>query len=46
MGSSVVLQYASQFEKGDAVETLTFIWDGTDWRLAGYHINSQVLLSF
>jgi len=25
---------------------LTFIWDGVDWRLKGYHINSKALLSF
>ena len=42
-GSSVMLQYASRFEKGDASEILTFIWDGADWRLRGYHINSSVL---
>lgn len=41
-----MLQYASRFEKGDASETLTFIWDGVDWRLKGYHINSTALLSF
>jgi hypothetical protein len=44
-GASVILQYASQFEKGDASEILTFIWDGVDWRLRGYHINSSVLSS-
>ena len=44
-GSSVMLQYASRFEKGDASEILTFIWDGADWRLKGYHINSSVLSS-
>lgn len=42
-GSSVMLQYASRFEKGDASEILTFIWDGADWRLRGYHINSSAL---
>ncbi len=40
-----MLQYASRFEKGDASEILTFIWDGADWRLRGYHINSSVLSS-
>lgn len=45
-GYSVRLQYASRFEKGDASEILTFIWDGADWRLRGYNINSTGLLSF
>jgi hypothetical protein len=45
-GPSVILQYQSQFEKGEAFETLTFVWDGTGWRLLGYHINSPALLSF
>jgi len=45
-GSSVILQYASRFENGDASKILTFIWDGADWRLRGYHINSSVLSSF
>jgi hypothetical protein len=44
-GPSVMLQYASRFEKGDASEILTFIWDGMDWRLGGYHINSSALSS-
>ncbi|MGH7381753.1 MAG: DUF4019 domain-containing protein [Candidatus Methylomirabilales bacterium] len=44
-GSSVMLQYASRFEKGDVSEILTFIWDGADWRLGGYRINSAVLSS-
>jgi hypothetical protein len=41
-GPSVMLQYASRFENGDASEILTFIWDGVDWRLRDYHISSAV----
>jgi hypothetical protein len=44
-GPSVMLQFASRFENGDASEILTFIWDGADWRLRGYHIDSSVLSS-
>ncbi len=42
--TSVVLTYKTDFEKGSAVETFTFIASGDSAMLQGYNINSSALI--
>ena len=42
--TSVVLTYKTDFEKGYAVETFTFITSGDSATLQGYNVNSAALI--
>jgi hypothetical protein len=42
--TSVLLTYKTDFEKGSAVETFTFITSGDSATLQGYNVNSPVLI--
>ncbi len=44
-GSFVVLQMQTEFERGPAQETFTFLRDGEQLRLAGYNVNSNALVT-
>jgi hypothetical protein len=44
-GTFIVVQYESKFEKGKAVETFTFRRSDDEAQLAGYNINSNVLVT-
>jgi hypothetical protein len=44
-GNNTVIQLGSNFEKGKATETFTFVGDAAAPRLFGYNINSQVLIT-
>jgi Protein of unknown function (DUF4019) len=43
--TSIVLTYKTDFEKGSAVETFTFITSGDSATLQGYNVNSSALIT-
>lgn len=43
--STVQLVQATQFEKGKGTESFTFVIEGSDAKLMGYHINSMDLIT-
>lgn len=42
--SSVVINTKTSFEKGDGIETFTFVKEGEGLKLMGYNINSDALI--
>lgn len=44
-GNNTIVQLDSQFEKGKATETFTFVGESRSPRLFGYNIDSQTLIT-
>lgn len=43
-GTRVLVTYNTQFERGNGVETFTFLSTKGDLKLVGYHVNSNALI--